>query len=593
MLHVVLKLAARIAAALLLSGSVCALGADPNKILRLAIFDIETLDPQQYTDDPSSQVVAAIFEGLYDWDYLASPTRLVPVTATALPEITDGGRTWTMRLQHGIHFTDDPAFKGKPRELVADDIVYSIKRALDPNLKRGGSPTATEVIVGARAVVDAASKPGAKFDYDRPIAGLRAFDRYTVQIRLSRPNFPIIESLVTVGAVAREVVEAAGGDIRTRAVGTGPYRLREWRQGSRIVLDANPNYRPIKFPESADPNNAALVRSMRGVTLPQIGVIELNVIEEEITRLLQFDRGHLDYIVVTAAMASSKLANGALKPEYVARGVGRHVFPEPFLFSLSFNMTDSVVGGMDKEHIALRRAMALALDLDNLVDVVYAGQALPANQLVPPRVSGHDPSLPPKPAYDPAIANALLDRFGYASRDASGYRRSPDGKALSITVSLRTGGISREMETLLKKNMDAIGIRMDFRLAPFQDIIKEVQAGKFQMYSGGYGGLPSGYAELVQLYGKSTPEVNATRFKSADFDRAFEDFLASGNATEQIATARKMSDIARIYVPLIPIIFRLENDFVQPWLKGFAPGVFTTYWKYLDIDLELQKRAAQ
>ena len=85
--------------------------------------------------------------------------------------------------------------------------------------------------------------------------------------------------------------------------------LREWREGSRIVLDANPNYRPIKFPESADPNNAALVRSMRGVTLPQIGVIELNVIEEEVTRLLQFDRGHLDYIVITAAMASSRLAN--------------------------------------------------------------------------------------------------------------------------------------------------------------------------------------------------------------------------------------------------------------------------------------------
>jgi ABC-type transport system substrate-binding protein len=221
-LHVVLKLAARVAVALLLSGSVGALGADPNKILRLAIFDIETLDPQQYTDDPSSQVVAAIFEGLYDWDYLASPTRLVPVTATALPEITDGGKTWTMRLQHGIRFTDDPAFKGKPRELVADDIVYSMKRSLDPNLKRGGSPTATEVIMGARGVVDAASKAGAKFDYDRPIEGLRALDRYTVQIRLSRPNFPIVESLVTVGAVAREVVDAGGGNIRTRA--SGPAR---------------------------------------------------------------------------------------------------------------------------------------------------------------------------------------------------------------------------------------------------------------------------------------------------------------------------------------------------------------------------------
>src|ERR1700687_1812628 len=73
--------------------------ADPAKVLRLAVFDIETLDPQQIDDDPSSQVAAAIFEGLYDWDYLASPARLAPISATALPEIADNGKTWTMHLQ--------------------------------------------------------------------------------------------------------------------------------------------------------------------------------------------------------------------------------------------------------------------------------------------------------------------------------------------------------------------------------------------------------------------------------------------------------------------------------------------------------------
>ena len=258
MLHVVSKLAARMAVALLLLGSVGALGADPNKILRLAIFDIETLDPQQYTDDPSSQVVAAIFEGLYDWDYLASPTRLVPVTATALPEITDGGKTWTMRLQHGIHFTDDPAFKGKPRELVADDIVYSMKRSLDPNLKRGGSPTATEVIIGARGVVDAASKAGAKFDYDRPIEGLRALDRYTVQIRLSRPNFPIIESLVTSArwrakSSRRRVVisgRAPSARDRTSYANGGRVRASCWMRIRTIAGSSSPTAPTRTMPRS-------------------------------------------------------------------------------------------------------------------------------------------------------------------------------------------------------------------------------------------------------------------------------------------------------------------------------------------------------
>ncbi|MEP6942026.1 MAG: ABC transporter substrate-binding protein [Betaproteobacteria bacterium] len=568
-----------------------AFAADPAKVLRLASFDIETLDPQQIDDDPSSQVASAIFEGLYNWDYLASPAKLAPVGAAALPEITDDGTTWTMRLQPGILFTDDPAFNGKPRELTADDIVYSMKRVLDPTLKRGGSPSVTDIVIGARAVVDAAAKGGARFDYDRPIEGLRVLDRYTVQIRVSEPNYPIIEGFITTVAVAREVVAAAGGDIRTRTVGTGPYKLREWLHGSRVVLEANPGYRPVHFPESSDPRDAALVRSMQGVMLPQIGVIEISVIEEEVTRLLQFDRGKLDYVVLTAAVANRQIEGGKLKPEYVSRGVARYVYPEPFLFELYFNMRDPVVGGMDVPHVALRRAMSLALDLDELVKVVYATQAMPANQLVPPRVAGHDPSLPPKPEFDPVIANALLDKVGYAARDAAGYRKLPDGRPLAITLTLRTGGVSRETQTLVKKNMDAIGLHMEFRLSPFQELIKETHAGNYQMYSSGYGGSPSGYAELSQFYSRSSPTVNTTRFSFPDYDRAYETFLRSPGGAAQIAAASKMSAIVRVYAPSIPMIFRLENDFVQPWLKGFAPQVFDTYWKYLDIDLDKQRAA--
>src|ERR1700674_1327049 len=107
--------------------------ADPAKILRVASFDIDTLDPQQYSDDPSFQVVQAIFEPLFEWDYLSSSPRLTPLTAAGPAGITAGGKVWTTRVKRGIRFTDDPAFNGKPRELTADDYVYSYKRWLDPN----------------------------------------------------------------------------------------------------------------------------------------------------------------------------------------------------------------------------------------------------------------------------------------------------------------------------------------------------------------------------------------------------------------------------------------------------------------------------
>lgn len=567
-----------------------AAAADPAKVLRLASPDIDTLDPHQYNDNPSFEVQAAIFEGLYEWDYLASPAKLAPNTAAALPEMSADGLTWTMRVKPGIHFTPDPAFGGKPRELTAADYVYSYQRWLDPNLRRGGAPITTNLIVGMREAVDAARRSG-KFDHDRPIEGLRALDRYTLQLKLTEVNYPIIQALLSYGACAREVVEAAGGDIRTRAVGTGPYRLREWKRGSRIVLEAKPAYRALRFPASRDPAHAALVRQMEGKALPQIGKIEISFIDEDMPRVLEFESGGLDVVVLRSNVVDRMLVEGKLRPELAARGVARLVVAEPYAFLFYFNIADPVIGGMGRERIALRRAMALATDVDMLVRVVYAGQALPASQLVPPNVGGHDPARPNQSLYDPAAAKALLDRFGYDKRDADGYRRAPDGKPLSLMFSLRASVISREVQTLIRKNMAAIGLRMDFHVTPFQDLIKELEAGKFQLYFGGYGGLPSGDGVLLQLYSRAPRTQNFTQFALPEYDRAMEKFLRTGDEAEQRKLALEMTDFARAYMPQMPVIYRLENDFVQPWVQGYAPQLFTTYWKYLDIDLARKARS--
>jgi len=572
--------------------SACAAGAaDPNKVLHIASPDIDTLDPQQATTIPAQRVTFAIFEGLYNWDYLNSPTGLAPVTATGPPQISDGGKTWQIDLKPGIYFTDDPAFRGKPRELVADDYIYSMKRRLDPNLSRGGDTVMADLIIGARAVVDAARKPGAKFGYDRPIEGLRAVGRHSIRIELNAINYPSVQVFLTVVAVAREVVEAAGGNIRAHPVGTGPYRLREWKVGSRIVLEANPNYRTLRFPSSNKPADAELERSMRGRTFPQIGVIDISVIEEDTTLLLEFERGALDYVELRAEIANRLLANDKLKPEYAARGIVRHARLEPFLFFVDFNMTDPVVGGTSREKIALRRAIAMGLDTQNLVDVVYAGQGQPANQMIPPGVSGHDPAAPAKSLYDAAAARTLLDRFGYDKRDTEGYRKAPDGKPLTVVLSLRAAAISREMQTLWKRDMDAIGIRIDFHVTPFQDFVKELIAGQYQMSAAGFGGIPTGDGILELLDSRQPPFANQSRFKSAEYDQLVDRFLRSPTAPEQIAAARSMNAIARAYMPLLPTIFRRENDFVQPWLQGFRPQVFSTYWQFMDIDLARRKRA--
>jgi len=115
------------------------------------------------------------------------------------------------------------------------------------------------------------------------------------------------------------------------------------------------------------------------------------------------------FALLRGEVATRLLENGKLKPEYAARGVLRIAFPAPFGFYLYFNVADAVIGGMGNARIALRRAIAFAFDAEELTRIVYAGQAIPANQIVPPGVGGHDSTLPTKSLYDPATAKALLE----------------------------------------------------------------------------------------------------------------------------------------------------------------------------------------
>ena len=570
-------------AAVLLVGCVQAHAADPNKVLRIASDDIDTLDPAQLQDYYSQQIASVIFEGLYEWDYLGNPPRPVPRTAAALPTYSADRKTWTIKVKPGIFFTDDPAFKGKPRELVAEDYVYTFKRYLDPNLRGGGDPQISDLIVGMKDVVEAARKPGAKMNYDSVVEGLRALDRHTLQLKLNEPNYPIVATMLATNlAHAREVVEAAKGDIQARPVGTGPYFLKEWHRGSRVVLEANPKYRALTFPESKDPALAKLVASMKGRKLPAIGRVEMSVIEEQPVRVLEFDRGKLDFVELRGEAVGRLIKNGELDPALAKRGITRVPYASNSVRSLYVNMDDPVIGGMDNAHVALRRAMSMAIDVPTFVRVVYNGQAQPTSQIVAPGILGYDPNAK-KRVYDPAAGAALLDRFGYNKRDAQNYRLQPDGKPLTIVFTIFSGGnVWREIQTLIKRDMDALGVRVDFKSTPVQDVFKEAAQGKFMMNIHGRAATPLG--TIFQTFYSTQPgEANESRFKSKDYDRALDAFFVADTDAARQKAASTMTEILQTYTPVIPLLYDVENAFVQPWLLGYHPSRVAAHYQYLDI----------
>jgi ABC-type transport system substrate-binding protein len=562
------------------------------KTLHVAFPVAETgFDPQAAGDIYSNYVNRAIFDPLYRYDYLARPYKLVPNTAAAMPQIADDGKTWTIHVRKGIYFADDPAFNGKRRELTAADYVYALKRILDPKMRSNSLQMVDGRFVGADAVVAEARKTG-KFDYDVPIEGLQAIDRYTLRFKLVFADYELLSNLTTtaMSAVAREVIEAhadGSGWAMANPVGTGPYRLKDWRRGQRIVLEANPGYRDERYPTPSSAADQALAKGLAGRRLPLVANVEISIIEEAQPRMLAFRQKQLDFVAVPTNLVTNVLdADNRLKPEFANAGVRLERAIQPAIAYMYFNMEDPVVGGYTPAQIALRRAIAIGYDVKEEVRVLRQNQGLPATQVVPPNMTGHDPGYDGRLEYDPAAAKALLTRFGYVDRNGDGFRELPDGKPLLLRVGSGTSEQDRQYEELWKRCLDALGLRSEFVKQKWPDMLKAARLGQIQMWQlGNINTTPDGFGFFGLLYGRNAGFSNLSRFALPEFDRLYEKARAMPDSAARLAVERKMSDLVNAYAPWVLTAFRYENVLVQPWLRGYKYNPTFQYpFAYLDID---------
>ncbi|HTS22628.1 MAG TPA: ABC transporter substrate-binding protein [Casimicrobiaceae bacterium] len=579
-------------AALLCAASSVALAADPGKVIRYVFPAAETgFDPAGGQDLYSGTIEQAIFDRLLTYDYLARPAKIVPGAAEALPQVSDDGRTYTFRIRKGIYFTPDPAFNGRRRELVAEDFVYSLKRLIDPKLRSPWAWLVEGKIVGLDELAAAAAKSG-RFDYDRKIPGLEAVDRYTLRIRLKQTdyNLPFVLAHEPTSAVAREVIEKyadESGRAMSNPVGTGPYMLKDWVRASKIVLEANPGYRGFvwDFQPGSDPDDARIVKEMKGKKMPQVGRVEISIIEEDQARLLAFERGEIDIMNMEAPLAPNVLDGDKLKPEFVKRGVRLSRFVDPEITYHFWNMQDPVVGGLSKEKIALRRAMGMAFSLDDEIRIVRNGQAIEAQYPIPPGVVGHDPGYRTSIRYDPAAANALLDRFGYL-KGADGFRTLPDGKPLVIKYTSRPDTLGRQQDELWAKAFALLGIRMEVVKLRFPDQIKAEKECKIMMRSAAWiADYPDGDNFMQLLYSKNIHQNNNACATIPEYDRLYErSARLPASSPERDRLYHEMTKIIEAYAPWRLDISRYRNMLTQPQVLGYKKHpILHAEWMYIDV----------
>ncbi len=587
---------------LLSAGSLQAQNRPTEKVLRYAFPIAETgFDPPQLSDLYSRIITAHIFDALYGYDYLARPVKVRPNVAVGMPVISADFRTYSVKIKPGIYFADDPAFGGKKRELTAQDFVYSYKRHFDPKTKSPAyGDLEEEKLLGMDELRRAAEKPGASFNYDKEVDGIRALDRYTIQFRTqeTRPRFIyFLADMGIYGAVAREVVEKYGDKIMEHPVGTGPFKLDRWTRSSKMSFVKNPNYRETYYeaePAADDVRAQAIYQQMKGKRLPLVDRVEISIIEEVQPRWLSFLSGD-QYLLerLPNAFAYQAIPNNRLAPHLLKKHISMERVPNPDVTVTYFNMEDRLVGGYTPDKVALRRAIALAYNSEEEIRLPRRNQAIPAQGPMQPTTFGYDPKFKTEMStFDRARAAALLDMYGYIDRDGDGWRDLPDGKPLLLEYATSPDASSRELNEIWKKNMTAAGIKIVFKTAKWPEQLKAARAGKLMMWGLGYSAAnPDGALALALGYGPSKGLGNLSRFENAEYDKLYRQQQLMPDGPERLAVMQQAVKIMVAYMPYKFSTHRILTDMTQPWLLGYRrhPSA-REFWQYVDIDLDKAPR---
>lgn len=549
--------------------------ADPDKVLRVSFPQATTgFDPARISDLYSNTVVSAIFHTLVKWDWLASPSRLIPYAAESLPSISDDGLVYTFRIKKDLFFTPDAAFNGKRRQLEAKDFAYTILRHADPKSLSPQLSDFQDLILGLNEAREKALQSGT-FDYDQSIPGIEIVDKHTLRLRLTRPSPELLDVFERgyMGAMAREVVEFYGAEaMMQRPVGSGPYMLERVVPGSKIILVANPDFSGFKWSYEPDPNapeeDKVVADVMRGKMMPQIGRVEISIIEEAQSAWLAFQGGELDILNVPSSFIQKALTTkNELQPELSAKGVGMYRSVESDIRYQFFNLKDPWIGGYTPERIALRRAIIMAFDVDEEIRVIRKNQAIKASQLVAPVIPGHDPKYRGLNNYDPVLANALLDHYGYR-RGSDGFRLHPDGRPLVFTIFSSTSSIDRERDELWKRSMDRVGIKLMVKKDKFPEMLKQGKRCAVPSWGLGWTRASNVVYVMKLLSSKTIGMNNYSCFENAEYDRYFEQLKITPSGPQRTAILHKLYRLMEVYGVMGLSSTAITTRLNQPWVVG-------------------------
>lgn len=361
-------------------------------------------------------------------------------------ESSADGRTDTVHLRQGVVWSDGTPF-------TSADVVFSFQAAFD---KKTQSVLASGLTVGGQEI------------------GFRAPDDNTVILTFAAPSGPGMRLLDNLPILPKHKLDASlknGTFARTwdtktppaDLVGTGPFVLREYQPGQRLVFERNPRY----WRKAAD-----------GTALPYLDRLVLEVVPDQNAELLRLESGAID-MTQDALRPEDFVAARRAEQQGTLKMIELGVTPDPdgfwFCMKPDAKKTDPRFAFVQKREF--RRALSHAVDREEFAETVYLGEATPVwGPITPGNKVWFTPNLPRYPP-DIKIARDLLRTIGLEDRNGNGIVEDASGNEARFTVITQRGVGSYERgTTVLRERAMQIGVALDIVPLEFGAMIQKMLA---------------------------------------------------------------------------------------------------------------------
>lgn len=549
----------------------------------------KTLDPAKSYSSDETQFIAQIYEPPLQYDYLARPFKLAPLTLEQMPTETYLDKNenplpnhtnpkniaytvYDLKIKPGIYFQPDAAFKNK-RELTADDYVYQIKRLASPKVNSPIFGVMSKYIVGFEnfsKTLLAAYQHNNSVDLNHyTMAGATVINKYEYQIKiyglypqfiywLAMPFFsPMPYEADTFYANAQNQNHLT---LDWHPVGTGPYMLTENNPNRQMVLEKNPHYRLELHPITKEKT-------------PAVDKLILSLDKESIPRWNKFLQGYYDRSGISAdsydqAIQLDKNGKPVLTASMQQKGIRLETTINPSIFYIGFNMMDDVVGKNKK----LRQAIAIAIDYEEYIQLFMNGRGIPAHSPIPPGIFGYEKNNINHVVYFWDGKNVKRKPIEAAKKllAEAGYPNGIDpktGKALVLNYDVASSGNPDDKSQLnwMRKQFAKLGIELNIRSTDYNRFQDKVRLGNAQIFSWGWlADYPDPENFLFLLYSANGKVKyhgeNASNYDNAQFDKLFNEIK---NMPDGAARLQKIHEALTL----------IQDD--TPWIWGMHPIDFT------------------